>query len=274
MFFIPVILAFIIFFAVTFFLSKKSGKGTLQVTSVPPAAIYLNGKMIGKSPFPKTETPPWFDTGDYTIRLVPDDTNLQPFEEKISIVKSVLTVVDRTFGQGAFSEGSVISLVPLDTESDAEIQILSFPDKANIKLDDNDVGFTPLLLKSITESDHEIKISRDGYKDKAIHIRTKTGYTLTAAVYLAVSADLSATPTPASVAATITSSPASPQVVILQTPTGFLNVRSSASLNGAIIGKVNPGDIVFLIEEVSGWDHITLPDGKNGWISASYAKKQ
>lgn len=63
------------------------------------------------------------------------------------------------------------------------------------------------------------------------------------------------------------------QVQITDTPTGFLNVRAAASLSAAIITKVNPGDKLDLLEEKPSWYHIKLPDGKDGWISAQYAKK-
>ncbi|MBU3978106.1 SH3 domain-containing protein, partial [Patescibacteria group bacterium] len=37
---------------------------------------------------------------------------------------------------------------------------------------------------------------------------------------------------------------------------------------------VNPGDTFLLIGEQTGWLEIKLPDGRTGWVSNQYAKKQ
>jgi uncharacterized protein YgiM (DUF1202 family) len=60
----------------------------------------------------------------------------------------------------------------------------------------------------------------------------------------------------------------------LQTPTGFLRVRDQASLNGAEIGQVKPGETYALLDEQTGWYQIKLTNGKTGWISSQYAQKQ
>jgi len=65
---------------------------------------------------------------------------------------------------------------------------------------------------------------------------------------------------------------ATPQVEILTTPTGTLNVRSGAGTGFPIVAKVNPGEKYQLLEETPGWFKIKLPD-KDGWISSQYAKK-
>ena len=64
-----------------------------------------------------------------------------------------------------------------------------------------------------------------------------------------------------------------PQVTILDTPTGELNVRSENSVGSSLVGKLLPGDKVDLIGENTGWYEIKLKNGKTGWISATYASK-
>jgi len=96
------------------------------------------------------------DVGEHNVHIVPEKDGLDPFDEKITISSSVLTVVDRTFGQGALSEGSVITLNKIADKNDAQILVISFPDKVQVSLDNNLVGITPIMLKNQTESDHEI----------------------------------------------------------------------------------------------------------------------
>ena len=62
------------------------------------------------------------------------------------------------------------------------------------------------LTNNPTESDHDLKVSKDGYNEKEIRIRTPLGYKLTVAAYLSTdptglsvptaSSDASVTPSP------------------------------------------------------------------------------
>ena len=151
--------------------------------------------------------------------------------------------------------------------------IISLPDKANVFLDSNPVGVTPLLLKQVSESDHDLRLTRDGYKDKSIRIKTALGFRLSSLIFLGVNADLS-NPLVASPTATLSSSVTVSKVLILDTPTGFLRVRENSSINSAEIGQIKPGESYELISEKVGWFEIKLTDEKTGWISAQYAIKQ
>src|SRR5258706_8023174 len=90
----PILLACVVFGVFLFIVSKTSvAKGALQVTSVPQATVFLNDKEIGKTPLCKCDQQDTLPTGQYTIKLVPKDSSLETYEEKISINPSVLTVV-------------------------------------------------------------------------------------------------------------------------------------------------------------------------------------
>ncbi|MDP2637467.1 MAG: PEGA domain-containing protein [Candidatus Levybacteria bacterium] len=274
LFLAPLFVAVTIFFIILFFLNNKSGKGALQVTSVPKSAVYLDEKLIGTTPLCACELPQMIDVGDYTIKLVPSEGGFRPFEEKIIINKGTLTVVDRTFADSGSSDASVISLSPLSGKKDIEILVISLPDKANVFLDNNPVGITPLLLKNVSESDHDLRITRDGYKDKSLKIKTALGFKLSSLIFLGVNPDLSEQAPVASISAEPTPTIDLPTVLILNTPTGSLNVRESSSISSAKVGEVKPGESYELIEEVQGWFKIKLSDDEIGWISSSYAVKE
>jgi hypothetical protein len=272
LFLAPLLIAVLIFFGVLFFLDKKSGKGALQITSVPNSKVYLENKLIGTTPLCICDSSQMLPIGDYSIKLVPVSEDFGPFEEKITINKSTLTVVDRTFADGGGSDGSIIGLVPLKEKKDIEILIISLPDKANVFLDNNPVGITPLLLKQVSESDHDLRLTLDGYKDKAIKIKTALGFKLNALVFFGVNTDLSEAQTASSEATLIAT--ASANISILNTPTGFLRVRESNSVTSAEIAQVKPGESYILLDEEGNWFKIKLEDGKMGWVSSSYAVKE
>lgn len=272
------LIACLIFVLVVFLLNRRPEKGALQITSNPKADVYINDKLMGKSPLCLCEGQKMLDVGEYTVRLVPVEGNFEPFQRKINITAKVLTVVDRTFSKTAMAQASIISLLPIEDKKDAQISILSFPSNAEVFLDSNLSGQTPLVLKNITESDHEIKITREGYKDKIVRIRTVLGYKLEAVVYLGIDpevANSSAVPISSKSATPIVPVvPTKPTVLILETPTGFLRVRDTASLGGSEIAQIKPGETYDLVGEQTNWFEIKLKNGINGWISSQYAKKQ
>lgn len=267
LFVIPLIFVTAIFLIFVLVFNNDNAKGALQVTSTPPSKVYLDGRIIGETPLCLCDLPKFLDSKQYSIKLVPDDNTLRPFEEKIKINPSVLTVVDRTFGKSESSTGAIITLS--DTgQKDPQVLMVSFPNKANIFLDNDLVGNTPLLLKKVTPSDHEIRIIKDGYMEKTIKIRAVEQYRVEIVAYLGIKEE-------ASTEAMLGSSNnvLDNKVTIESTPTGFLRVREQASLSSVEVGQVHPGDTFSIISEKDGWYEIKLSDGKTGWVSSDYAKK-
>ncbi|MEK7605180.1 MAG: PEGA domain-containing protein [Patescibacteria group bacterium] len=270
-----IIVAIIVFFLVQSLLLTGKDKGALQVTASPQSKVYLNNKYIGQTPLCRCNSDEMVATGDYTIRVVPNTGTFNEFQEKITIGKSILTVVDRKFGNGATSEGSIITLEPLKDGAKPQLLITSIPDKAEVLLDNSSSGFTPLFLQNLTDSDHELILRKSGYTDKKVRIRTPNGYKLIATVFLGIDEGGIPSPTPTpSASPSATPTPVVSKIVILQTPTGFLRVRASNSVASTEVGRVTPGQIVDLITESEGWYHIKLESGVEGWISNQYAKKQ
>ncbi len=277
---VPLIIALGIFVGVTYFLNVGFGKGALQVTSTPQSEVYLDGKLFGKTPLcigeEQCEIKEMLKTGEYAIRLLPLEGNYKPYEAKISINKLTLTVVDRTFGGAASSHGSITTLSFLSNKKNAELFVVSFPDKANVILDNNHVGVTPLLLKNLTESDHDLKVEKDGYIDKSLKIRTTLGYKLESLVFLGVDTNIGTPSANLEGKLEDKEEEATPsaKIVILNTPTNFLRVREDASTSSLEIGKVLPGETYEFLDEKDGWYKIQFRKDAAGWVSGQYAKKE
>lgn len=266
------LITLIAFGSMVFFYTKSTGKGALQVTSEPSSKVYLDGKLIGTTPFCKgaqnCKDQEMIDAGDHTIRLEPEG-NFPFFEHKISIEPKVLTVVDRSFSDDSGSSANIITLLKLSEKEKVGLEVISFPDKSKVFLDGAFIGDSPLLTYDVTESDHELKLTKPGYKEKIIPIRTAKGYKLEVQMFLAAS------PESLPVASSSGSlSPKTTKVVILQTPTGFLRVRSLPSTGSSQLGLVYPGEKYDLLEEQTGWFKIKLSEGKEGWVSATYSDKE
>lgn len=63
-------------------------------------------------------------------------------------------------------------------------------------------------------------------------------------------------------------------LTILDTPTGYLNVREGAGLNTPLVTTVFPGEKFGWTSEVNGYIEILMPDGKRGWVTSNYVKKR
>ncbi len=63
-------------------------------------------------------------------------------------------------------------------------------------------------------------------------------------------------------------------IVIKQTSTGWLNVRSGAGTNFAIVKKIYPGETYELLQDGSNWVRIKISETESGWVAAGYVEKK
>lgn len=62
-------------------------------------------------------------------------------------------------------------------------------------------------------------------------------------------------------------------ILIKETPTGWLRVRSEPSIDASESAKVNPGESYELVEEKPNWYKILFNDEQEGWVAAQYSEK-
>lgn len=289
-------IAFLVIAALTFtgctlpgFLRAKYA--ALQITTTPTAEVFLNDERVGETPF-KSEK---LKAQDYTVRLVPKEEGLVSWERTVTLQPSITTVINFEFAPDRQSiGGEILSLTKLANSEAVEIAVVSIPDNASVKIDGQPKGFAPLKIKNAVAGDHALLVSAPGYKQRRVDIKAVKGHRLTVEVQLPKEALLTqeATPsaqtsaeeeveskTPSSTKATSkTATPSAeikpPYVEILDTPTGWLRVRSApTTAEDNEITKLNTGETYpFLESNDTGWHKITLPDGTEGWISGRYAK--
>lgn len=279
--------------------SLKSTPSAIQVTANPVANVFIDGKMVGKTPYQAND----LKAGEVTVKLIPESTTtpLVSWEGKVKLNSGVLTLVDREFSASdAVSSGQILTLEKIKDDKSASVSVVSDPDGSLVNLDGETKGFAPIALDKVSIGDHQITVSKEGYAEKVVKAKTIAGYKLIINVKLAqivtavpsvtitpvptgsirptVTAKPTVTPKPTTSTGQITPSPAtgspvSGNVEIKETPTGWLRVRSGPSTSSTEIAKVNPGEKYKLLEETTGWYKITLSDGKEGWISSQYASK-
>lgn len=259
------------FFLVGFFKPKPGG---LKINSIPASGVYINGQLAGKTPYSGT-----FPAAQVSLKLVPDSgpAGLVPYETKVNLVSGIETVIDREFGTSEdASSGDVISFDRIGGKL-AGLVIISTPDNAQVWIDGTSQGFSPYSFNSITTGPHRITLKSIGYTDRTMNIKTLSGLKLTVYAKLAKSGDAAASPTPTP---TPQSGPKA-YVLIGDTPTGFLRMRTEPGTKGEEIAELKSGQKYLYLEKDadSGWFRIQyqdpapgLPNGIRGWVSNQYSK--
>ena len=239
-------------------LSKFLGfepRAGIRVQANQEAKVLIDQKDVGKTPFQGED----FTPGDHLVSMQVDNSSWQGY---VKLNKGTLSVVNRDLTETqASSSGEIITLEP-----GSGATIISTPTQSDVEVDGKLYGQTPLLIKDLPSGEHTFLISHSNFLKRSIRAVLAAGYNLNLTVDLAISeADFTK----------ITTVPIqnNQQVVVKATPTGFLRVRAEPSVSGSEVGRVNPGDILTLLEEQGSWDKVKLPDGKEGFISVSYVEK-
>lgn len=260
-------------FLIGYFRPKPAG---IKVDASPAASVYINGQFLGKTPFVKND----LKSDEITLKLVPliSDQNLLPFETKISLGSGIQTVVRREFGSSEEnSSGDIISFEK-ESGSTTGLVVISTPDNAQVTIDGVPKGFAPYKTEAIAPASHQITVKAPGYADRIMTISTKQGYRLTLFAKLAQTSSAADTESPSPTPVPKTTA----YVLIEDTPTGFLRVRTEPGTAGEEIAEVKPGEKYPYLQtdQATGWLKIQyqepapgLPDGITGWVSNQYAKE-
>lgn len=238
----------------------------IQIETNPQATVYIDGEQVGVTPHEEVRKP-----GDITLRLVPIafGTPLVPWETKLTLIQGVRTVVKRDFAEvETGSSGEVLSFEKTGGKA-ASLAVVSSPSSAQLTLDGEVRGFTPVRIDSLTVGDHQIIISQPGFVEKQINAKTQSGYKLTIVATLAQIKEEEASPSAQ------LSTVSRLEVEILSPQLGFLRVRLEPSTSASESARVTHGkSYPYLDQNKDGtWFKIEYDKDKEGWISAQYAKK-
>lgn len=266
---------------------NKPAKAALQIASTPDSKVFLNGEEVGVTPYFDDS----LEVGEYTVKLTPQDgSSLASWEERVSLVANIVTSVNYQLGTSEeLISGEILALEKIGNPKNAALAVVSQPDGALIKIDNESQGFAPVSLEELSPSEHQITISSPGFAEKTITAQTIAGYKLMVTVKLAQE-DLSGMAEATSEAEEEekteeeekeekeepTAAPIDlekPYVKILTTPTGWLRVRMGPITTATEAAKVKPGQAFpYLSEEENGWYKIEYEDGEEGWVSGVYSE--
>lgn len=273
---------------------KRQRAGLLITTVDATAAAYLNDTYLNKTPLIEKDLKP----GTFTVRLVADDTSLVPFEDQVTLTAGTLTTLTWKPATSAELASSVLyQLEPLEEtgpfwkkwlpsdseEATGELKVISVPDSAIIRLDEqDDRQFAPFVFSPLPAGQINLSVFLPSYETHQHTLDIQPGYRTTAVFKLAKNppdtvvesepASPSATSPTASISAT-----ASERSVVIQ-KTGYfennvevLRVRASPDASAITIGMAPVGvRLPYRDAQQTGWYGVRFGDTP-GWVSQTYA---
>lgn len=241
------------FSQILFNIKPKSGISILSYPS--EATVFLDNQEVGKTPYENQNLEP----REYLIRL---QENGMSWQGKVKLTYQTLTVVNRELATDpSFGSGEILTL-----DRGKGLTVVSNPSGSQVEVDGKSYNLTPQYL-DLPSGEHTITLSHSNYLKRNIRAKLPENFNLKISADLAISeADLTTISTPPI--------KTTPELKVLDTPTGFLRVRDKPSTAGKEITQVKPGDKLILLEELSGWDRVRLSDNTEGYVSSSYVEKQ
>lgn len=244
--------------------------GGIRIETDPKASVFVNGALVGETPYQGT-----YKAGKILLRLVPEGSsqNLIPFETTLTLSPGIETVVGRTFKTSEEDSSGYIISFERNSMKTTGLMVMSDPGNAQVLIDGVSRGFSPYTSTNIAPAMHTVEVKSPDYSDFSMTVKTMEGYRLTFFVKLGKGGE-------SGQSLLISKLPPTKMVTILDTPTGYLRVRSKPGESGGEIAEVKPGEKYVYIDTdtETGWIEIQyeatksgLPRGMTGWISGKYA---
>lgn len=260
----------------TIWLAKSKDSGSLVVISNPDQAeVRLDDTLLGTAPVSSKN----ISAGDHTLKI--SQSGYRPRLIKIQNQKGYSLNVKANLFLLPISAGAG----KLDFADDARFKITNFStSNAALYADtaawakgiafyllnpDSDSGMTAASYDLFLDYRGQL-FDKDGIKISSPNI---TGKEEIKVGYLGKTTDGGLTDD-AKLALTNLVGKALPKVDKVQVVgNAWANVRSSPSTSASIVERVNEGDKFTLVSEEGSFYKISLPDGKTGYISKTYARK-
>jgi hypothetical protein len=271
---------------------KKNSRAGLQIEYLSGnASVFLNDNYLGKAPLTEEK----LQSGEYILKITPDDKKLNNLNLPIYLEKGTLTIVVYNPGETPKNSSStVFELRKRDNDSSA-VSFETYPENAFISFDDGAVTFSPLTIEDVAPGEHHFLVNLPSYEVQNHSFQVLKGYETKITINLAkniklveekveknneatasvIQAKLSQETDQASQSSAFEG----PRVEIMAT--GFfegeeevLKVRAASSSAAAEIGLAKVGSFYPYLGEKSSdqkWLKIQF-EQQEAWVSSDFAK--
>ena len=185
------VFALAIFFYLSDPLQKKSRAG-LQIEYVSgSAAVFLNDDFLGKAPLVEHQ----LKSGEYMLKIDPDEEGLSNFTVPIFLEKGTLTIVVYNPGNNPKNSSSTIFELRKRKDGQTAVSFETYPENALVSFDQQEANFSPLTIEGVTSGAHHFLVNLPSYEAQDHSFQVLAGYETKITVNLAKNLHL-ITPTP------------------------------------------------------------------------------
>jgi hypothetical protein len=235
-------------------------RAAVEVTTSDTAKVYVNGVYKGMTPLTIEDVTP----GKQSLKLIPNNTDLLPYETPLSLAPQVKTIVRHKFSNKSYLSSTEIISFEKTVKSEASVTIVTKPADSTISFDGNIQKSSPLTINSNIGL-HTVLIKDTNFETKSIDIETQPGYDLTLYIELAATSTLPSVVLP--------EQKNDNYVVIKNAPNKKAPVYESPNIYSEQLGQIASGKIVEVLDrdEKNQWIKIFSLDTTSGWVQQKYS---
>lgn len=227
----------------------SGSKASLQITSDPQSKVLINGTEFGQTPFFSDQLSA---NQTYQVKI---QSNSGSYTQELKLLPNTLSIINHQHSlDEQKSQGETISLV----KGSNGLKVLSFPNSAQVFVDGKFEGIAPLNIDNLQLGDHRVTVRKEGFVERSVRVHTRIDYSVVVNSQLAIKDKPLVK--------------ALKKVLIKDSPTGFLRVRSGPDINSEETDQVSPGQIFEVLDVNSNFVQIKIDELTSGWISSEYAQ--
>jgi len=270
---IAILLFLAVFVVLQFFFPDRSvtrlftKNGTLQIESVPRTNVFINSTLYGQTPMQTS-----LKEGVYTVKLVPEasEAKIISWSGTVRVFEKTTTYINRELASNELLSGGEILSLEKSGKGAAQLWVSTEPSGVFVSLDGEDRGVSPVFIENVATGQHELSVRGDGLLPRTIKVIAVADHKLIADFKLMRDENFKEKEIQKKKKQTIEEAKL---LRVLETPTGWLRVRSEPSLGASESAQVVPGEEYKYYTVEQNWYQIEYEEGKRGWVSGEYIEE-
>lgn len=152
---------------------KKNSRAGLQIEYLSESAsVFLDDNYLGKAPLTENK----LQSGEYILKIVPDEANKSSLNLPIYLEKGTLTIVVYNPGETPRNSSSTVFELRKRTDKSSSVSFETYPENAFISFDDQEVTFSPLTIEEVVPGDHHFSVNLPSYEAQDHSFLVLEGY--------------------------------------------------------------------------------------------------
>lgn len=152
---------------------KKNSRAGLQIEYPNGGgSVFLDDNYLGKAPLIEEK----LQSGEYILKITPDDTNLSNLNLPIYLEKNTLTIIVYNPAETPRTSSSTVFELRKRDDKSSAVSFETYPENAFISFDDKEVAFSPLSVDAVSPGEHHFSVSLPSYEAQDHSFLVLEGY--------------------------------------------------------------------------------------------------